>query len=73
MTDFLKLNQDSMSAIGFWSEEYRQTILNDIMRKYKKEIIKEWVATDFVPNGDKVLVKWQKRIIPLSDEELKDR
>lgn len=68
--DFLKIHQQGMEVLGFWTEEYRATVLNDIMRKYKKEIIREWVAIDFVPNADKVLVKWQKRMMPLSDKEL---
>lgn len=70
--DFLKTQQQGMEVLGFWSENYRNTIINGVMRMYKKEIIKEWVITDIVFNGDKVLVKWQKRIIPLSDEELSE-
>ena len=38
----------------------------------KTEIIREWTIVDLVFNGDKALVKWEKRYQPLTDEELKD-
>jgi len=68
--DFLELHKKGMDALGFWTEEYRSTMLKAIEGRYKTEIIREWSISDFVVNADKVLVKWVKRFKPLTDEEL---
>lgn len=70
--DFVNLHAEGMKKLGFWTEEYRATILKSMERQYKPEIIRNYFITDFVVNGDKVLVKWMKRIEPLSDKELKE-
>ena len=71
VTDFLELHTASMHR-GFWAEEYRSLVIKAIESRYKTDIIREYGISDFVSNGDKVLVKWVKRIIPLSDQQLKD-
>lgn len=69
---FLKIQQDSMQ-FRFWSEEYKNSILKTIEGRFKTEILREWGISDFIPNGDKILLKWYKRHRPLTDEELKDQ
>ncbi len=32
--DFLKLNQDAMEHLGFYAEEYKETILHCILSRY---------------------------------------
>lgn len=70
--NFIEAHQQGMETLGFWTEEYRRTTMKAMELQYKTEIIREWGITDFVPNGDKILIKWGKRFRPLSDEELKE-
>lgn len=70
--NFLEAHQQGMETLGFWTEDCRKNIMKTMELQYKTEIIKEWCIVDFVPNGDKVLVKWSKRFIPLSEQELKE-
>lgn len=53
----------------FWQSQSKLSILNAIMRSYKKEIIKEWAATDLTLSGNDFLIKWTKRHEPMTDEE----
>ena len=68
--EFLELHKEGMDKLGFWTEEYRSTLLMAIENKYKSEIIREWSICDFIANADKFLVKWVKRHNPLTDEEM---
>lgn len=70
--DFEEVLISGAKAYGFWDESYRQSIFKMIMINYKREIIKEWVLVDLVDNGEKILLKWVKRVIPMSDDELKE-
>ncbi len=70
--DFLKLKQDSMPILGFWDEARKNTLINAMLLTYRTDIIRDWGISDIVINGDKVLVEWFKRHMPLSDENLKD-
>lgn len=69
--DFVNLHAEGMRKLGFWTEEFRSTVLRAIESRYKPEIIRAYTITDFVANGDKVLVKWNPRLNPLTDDELK--
>lgn len=69
---FLEVHKEGLEVLGFWTEEYRSSILHSLENRYKTEIIIEWGISDLLINGDKVLVKWYKRIQPLSKQELKD-
>ena len=62
-----------VTSTTFFIEEYRTIIINAIERQYKRGIIKNWAVTDFIPNGDKVVIKWAKRTFPLSNEQLKEK
>lgn len=67
---FLEIQKAAMEALGFWTENYRSTLIKQTELMYKTEVIKEWTITDIVMNGDKVLLKWNKRTFALSKEEL---
>ena len=63
--DFLKLAQDNMTN-EFWNENYKKIIIGMIENGYKKEVTDHWGISDIVINGDKVLLKWYKRINPIT-------
>ncbi len=68
---FLEIQKGTMEALGFWTEIYRTTLIKQTELMYKTEVLREWTITDIVLNGDKVLLKWNKRTFALSEEELK--
>ncbi len=70
---FLKAHQKTSNATEFWSEGYRSIFIISLERGYNPEIIQHWGISDFAINGDKVLLKWYKRLEPLSKEELKEK
>lgn len=69
---FLKTHQKAIETLGFWTEDRRKSIIKAIELQYKEEVVKEWCISDFILDGDRVLLKWAKRFIPLSEQELKD-
>lgn len=71
--DFLILHQQGMESLGFWTEEYRETILHSIENRYNTNILKHWTVIDFTINANKVLLKWVKRHRPLSQTELNEK
>ena len=70
---FLEIQKSTMEVLGFWTENYRSTLIKQTELIFKTEVIKEWTITDIVMNGDKVLLKWNKRMFALSKEELKEQ
>lgn len=71
--NLLEVHRQNIEIFGFWTEEYLTVIMKSIELRHNTEIIREWSISDFVVNGDKVLVKWVKRFQPLSDMELKEQ
>jgi len=71
--NFLEIHKESMENLGFWDETYKKTIMHMIETGYKDEVIKEWGISDLIVNGDKILIKWYKRHMPLSKEQLKEK
>jgi hypothetical protein len=71
--NFIEQHQKGMETLGFWTEEYRSTTITVLEMQYKNEIIKEYYIEDFVPNGNKTLIKWKKRFKPLDKEQLKKK
>ncbi len=70
---FVELHQQGMNVLGFWSEETKEAIKRAIEMQYKPEILRQNTVVDFAIVGDKVLVKWHPRFLPLTDDELKNR
>lgn len=67
---FLSLHKEEMELSGFWSEEYKSSVLKNIELRYTTDVIRYWRIADLVVNGDKVLLKMTKRFTPLTDEQL---
>lgn len=71
--DFIKAHKEAMETLGFWTKENKSLVIRMLETRYKTEIIREWAITDLVLNGDTALVEWKKRVVPLTDEELKNK
>lgn len=71
--DFIKTHMQGMETLGFWTEEHKSVVIRMLETRYNTEILRELAIIDLVFNEDKVLVKWQKRFVPLTDEELKNK
>jgi hypothetical protein len=71
--NFLELHKSSMETLGFWDESYKKVVITMIESGYKTEVLKDWCISDLVVNGDKILLKWNKRYRPLTEEELKEK
>lgn len=57
--------------LDFWVEHYMSSIIRSIELLYKDEILQNWYVSDLVMNKEKILVKWCKRLLPLSLEEVR--
>ena len=68
--EFLELHQKNMEILGFWDEDYKVSIMKFIESRYNQQIIRDWGISDMTINGDKVLLKWFKRHVPLCREEM---
>ncbi len=73
MSDFLESHQKGMKTLGFWSEDFKATIMAAYELRVKTEIIREWTIVDLIINADKILIKWVPRFRPLTNEELKEQ
>ena len=60
-------------TFGIWDEMPIHTVLFAIMSIVNPTIVKEFEATEILKNGNKFLIKWEKRFIPLSEEQYKDK
>lgn len=68
------LEIQKIQAIGtVWTEEYKTVLMATLLNRYKTEIIRTHDISDVVMNGDKVLIKWYRRMYPLTDEELLEK
>jgi hypothetical protein len=70
MKDFLEIHKDTLESVGFWKEEYIESVQKAIESRYKTEVIRYYCVTEIYIKNNKVLVKWSKRHNPLSDDEL---
>lgn len=68
--EFLESHKEAMESLGFWTEEFKSTVILMVENKYKTKVIREWEIVDLTFNGDKALIKWKKRLQPLTDEEI---
>lgn len=69
--DFLEIHKRTIST-EFWEEEFRANILLFIEKGYKTEILRNWFIADVILNNDKVLINWKKRLIQLTDTQIKE-
>ena len=75
MSDKLLENHiENINATGtIWNELSKKTIAWSIERSFDDIILKKRYISDIVINGDKVLIKWGKRLIELTDEQVKEK
>ncbi len=57
---------------GVFVEEYRSDFLRTYAAQYNDDVLQEWYISDFITNGDKVILKWKKYIIPLDDRQFEN-
>lgn len=70
----LNSHMEEASVMGFWDETFKTTIIKAVEQRYNNEILTVWGIEDIVMVGDeKAIIKWYKRFIPLTDEDLKNK
>jgi len=72
-TDYFLQNQSAILEHGFWAEDTKSALFFSLELRYKKEIIMNWQIVDVVMREKNVLIKWQKRYNPLTDEEYQSK
>ena len=72
-TSFLDLKKMSLESMGIWDETYKSMLILLVERGYQSYIVREWQITDIILKDDKVLLKWEKRLFPLTEEEIKTK
>lgn len=58
---------------GFWYEFSKGSIIYKLEQAYKDEVIRDWYISDIAVNERRVLLRWDKRPFPLTDEEIKSK
>lgn len=73
--EFLEFHIVGAQVNGIYEEQFSSTIYKVLESNYKPSIVRNWgiIAILPAPDKDKHLVKWKKRIFPLSDEQMKER
>lgn len=69
--EFLNIQADAADRLGFWDERFKGTILKIIEGGFNREILKEYGISEIIPHGDKFLIHWYRRVMPLTDEQVK--
>jgi len=69
--DFLQITKDAMEHTGFWVDRPRSSVIRAIEMGFVDDVLRSWMITDVVMNQGRVLLKWEKRVIPLTDQEIK--
>lgn len=70
---FLQSHIEGLEINGFWNEIHKSSLIFYTECLYKKEIISQYGISDIVINGDKVLLKWFKRITPHGNGYMKEK
>lgn len=71
--DFLEHNKEMLNTGPIFTEVFQSSILLSVELGYRTEIIRDYFISDLIPNKDKFIVTWRKRIFSLTDQELKDK
>lgn len=70
LEDFLEKKKESIKVLGFLEEISYWSIKTMIMRSHKREFVRIFFLDSVIPNGEKYILKWEKRFTPLTEEEL---
>lgn len=57
----------------FWTESGKGMLVRSLERNHVDYVLREWQIVDVFVTKYKVLLKWQKRMRPLTDQELKEQ
>lgn len=74
--EFINLKKKEIEYSGFIEEASSNEIINHVMRGYKREFVKHFFLEHIIPtgispkNGDGFHLKWKKRFIPITEEDL---
>lgn len=68
--DFLTESSMRLMEREIYRDVYTSQVYSALMRTFKTEIIRYWEVTDVIFNGVKTIIKWEKRLEPLTDAEL---
>lgn len=71
--EFIDNLKNRQNHFGVWEEGYVSTIKHAMESRYNSLILKDMYIADIIINGDKILIKWNKRFQPLTDEELNEK
>lgn len=70
--EFVELFKNRAEKTDFWFGLHKKSILAMLESRFAREAIRGYGIKEIVPNGDEFLIHWYKRIIPLTDEQLKE-
>lgn len=74
MEDYIKALNDINTNQGVtYEEESLDWIKQSVMRRCKTEMIKYNFVEDVIIQGNKAIIKWKKRLLPLTKEEIKEK
>lgn len=72
LQEFIKYKATEIEKLGFIEEEYIDSIKRKISLNYRREFIQEYYLDKIVMDGDKAFLKWKKRMISLTPEQLNE-
>lgn len=67
---FAEAQKETVAKIGFLEEYSMNEFKRMLQRNCKVEFTKEYYPENIIPSGDSFIVKWKKRYMPISQEEL---
>lgn len=68
--EFAEGQKEIVAKVGFLEEYSMAEFKGLLQRNCKPEFTKEYYPENIITNGDSFVVKWKKRYIPISQEEL---
>ncbi len=71
--DLLEIHKQNIEVAAFWMEQFPATIMHQILQNYTTEVIRNYNIIDMEIVKNKVLLKWVKRLHPLTNKELKEK
>ena len=66
---FLQILEQEL-PFGAWREISRSAVVKIISRSYSNLVLREWYISELVDNGKKFIIKWERRVIPLTDKQV---
>ena len=70
---FIEAHKSKPELLGFWTELGKRNLIYLIESSYNSDIVKDLAIVDIAVREEGFLIKWKKRAIPLTDEDIKER